>query len=87
MLLDGRWNYRDASVAPTGRVQHFAGSPKPWQTKASEVTSIGMHGWHRALARSGFVASPPTLYSRVRNKANVRLAQLERRIRRLVHRP
>lgn len=78
-ILPERWNYRNASAESAGVIQHFAGSPKPWQVKASEATSIGFVAWHRALAETGFVARPSSTFSRMKKRINARLAQARRR--------
>ena len=77
-FLESRWNHRDAGVEAHGVIQHLAGRPKPWQTRAEDVMAPGLLGWHRALARSGFVAPRPRLHSRLRKRLRSRLAQWRR---------
>jgi UDP-glucose/galactose:(glucosyl)LPS alpha-1,2-glucosyl/galactosyltransferase len=63
LLLEERWNCRDAGVVADGRVQHFAGHPKPWETRPSDDLNVGLAGWHRVRRRSGFVAQRRPLRS------------------------
>ncbi|MGK2897375.1 MAG: glycosyltransferase family 8 protein [Burkholderiaceae bacterium] len=80
LLLDEKWNCRNAGAAPEDRVLHFAGSPKPWQTQAGDATAPGLVAWHRARAESGFVGTPRSAYLRWRKAVGVRLAQARRRV-------
>ena len=83
-LLDGMWNLRDAAVEPQGVVQHFAGSPKPWQTHPTQATNVGLKRWHEALARSGFAARIPSLKFRLGKWLAIRSAQITRRLMRVM---
>ena len=82
LLLDRRWNFRDAGVPPDGRIQHFAGRPKPWQTQADQATDIGMVAWHRARAATGFVPTEPSTLVRAKRRVTVGVAWLNRQMRR-----
>jgi lipopolysaccharide biosynthesis glycosyltransferase len=81
-MLDWIWNFRDAGVTPDGRIQHFAGKPKPWETDPQTVSAIGMIAWHRTRQETGFVPTPPSLASRVRNNVVNVMAWIERQVRR-----
>lgn len=78
-LLDSKWNYRNAGVGPTGFVQHFAGSVKPWNTLPTDELSAGIRAWHSAKAETGFFKTPETLVSRIKKHTKVRWAQIQRR--------
>jgi lipopolysaccharide biosynthesis glycosyltransferase len=81
-MLDRIWNVRDAGVTPDGRIQHFAGKPKPWETDPEAVSALGMIAWHRTRQETGFVPTPPSLASHFRNNFVNVMAWIERQVRR-----
>ena len=56
LLLEERWNHRDAGIQPDGRIQHFAGGSKPWKMAREAARLPGHIAWHDAKERSGFQA-------------------------------
>jgi lipopolysaccharide biosynthesis glycosyltransferase len=82
LLLDGRWNKRDAAATPHGIIQHFAGNPKPWQMAPNESTLAGLVAWHQARAENSFEPTPSSLLRRLRRRIDVRVAWLQRQLRR-----
>lgn len=80
LLLEPRWNYRDAEVEVTSRIQHFAGSPKPWHTDPRAFSAVGLRAWNQALADTGFVSTPLSSASRWHRRWSIRWAQLERKL-------
>jgi lipopolysaccharide biosynthesis glycosyltransferase len=83
LLLDGRWNKRDAAAAPHGIIQHFAGNPKPWQMAPNDSTLAGLVAWHRARGENGFQPTPSSLPRRLKRRIKMRIAWLQRQLRRL----
>ena len=84
LLLDKRWNYRDAGVMPDGHIQHFAGKPKPWNTRTEEATSVGLVAWHRARAETGYVPPSPSKFVQIKRQLVVNLARIQRRLLRMM---
>ena len=82
LLLEWRWNARDAALSPAGIIQHFAGKPKPWEMSAHQATLTGLIAWHRARAESNFDSAPQSLAKRIKRRFDVGLARIQRRLRR-----
>ena len=80
LLLDARWNYRDATASNEGRVQHFVGSPKPWQTEAGASDAAGLIAWHRTRAANKFQALPATATFRLSRLWRLAVARLQRTV-------
>lgn len=83
LLLDARWNYRDALAVNEGRVQHFVGSPKPWQTKAGDSAASGLVEWHATRAANTFQPVPASLLSRLIRVWKLAIARIQRTLLRL----
>jgi len=84
LLLEWRWNARDAALSPEGIIQHFAGRPKPWETSPHQVTLTGLIAWHRARAENDFRSAPPSLARRMRRRFDVGVARIQRQFRRRI---
>jgi lipopolysaccharide biosynthesis glycosyltransferase len=82
LLLDGRWNKRDAAALPHGAILHFAGSVKPWQISPNESTHAGLVAWHHARAENSFHPTPSSLPRRLKRRIKMRVAWLQRQLRR-----
>jgi lipopolysaccharide biosynthesis glycosyltransferase len=82
LLLEWRWNARDAALSPEGIIQHFAGAPKPWDMNPDQVTLTGLIAWHRARAENEFESVPPSLAKRIKRRIDVQVARIQRRLRR-----
>jgi lipopolysaccharide biosynthesis glycosyltransferase len=80
LLLEERWNYRDSAALPDGKIQHFAGSTKPWKVTAATAPGAGHVAWHSAKQRSGFEALPIPAYVKWRKTFTVLTAKVQRRI-------
>ena len=81
LLLDGRWNTRDAARSPEGLIQHFAGKPKPWQMAPHEMELIGLTAWARARADTGFEPAPPSIGSAVSRRLGNGVSWVQRQVR------
>jgi len=84
LLLEWRWNARDAALSPEGIIQHFAGKPKPWETLPHQVTLTGLIAWHQARAESDFQPAPPSLTRRMKRRLDVGVARIQRQFRRRI---
>lgn len=80
LVLDERWNFRDAGVLPDGKIQHFAGPAKPWKVSAQEAVLPGHVAWHEAKRRSGYVSQRVSAYQRWRKNLGVFVAKVRRRL-------
>jgi lipopolysaccharide biosynthesis glycosyltransferase len=83
-LLEERWNYRDSGILPDGKIQHFAGSTKPWKVTAAAAPAPGHVAWHGAKRRSGFEPLPIPAYVKWKKSFNTLTAKVQRRITELV---
>jgi lipopolysaccharide biosynthesis glycosyltransferase len=81
LLLDGRWNTRDAARSPEGLIQHFAGKPKPWQMAPHEMEHIGLTAWARARADTGFEPAPPSVGSAISRRLGNGVSWVQRQVR------
>jgi lipopolysaccharide biosynthesis glycosyltransferase len=84
LLLEWRWNARDAALSPEGIIQHFAGKPKPWEMLPHQATLAGLIAWHRARAENDFESTPPSLANRVKRRFDVGIARIQRQFRRRI---
>ena len=84
LLLEWRWNARDAALSPEGIIQHFAGKPKPWEMNRGQATLTGLIAWHRARAENDFESTPPSLAKRVKRRFDVGIARVQRQFRRRI---
>jgi lipopolysaccharide biosynthesis glycosyltransferase len=82
LLLEGKWNHRDAGIEPDGRIQHFAGSTKPWEVTAATATLAGHKAWHAAKERSGFQSVPVPAFIKLKKNVRVITAKVQRRLAR-----
>jgi lipopolysaccharide biosynthesis glycosyltransferase len=80
LLLENRWNCQDAGVPPQGKLQHFAGSTKPWKVTSAAATLAGHIAWHGARQRSGFEPLQVPTYLRLRKHFRVLAAKVQRRL-------
>ncbi len=80
LLLESRWNCQDAGVTPQGRLQHFAGSTKPWKMPPAAATLVGHVAWHGAKRRSGFEPLQVPTYLRLKKQLRVLAAKVQRRL-------
>jgi lipopolysaccharide biosynthesis glycosyltransferase len=80
LVLEERWNFRDAGVPQTGKIQHFSGRSKPWKITAAEATLTGHVAWHDAKRRSGFMSPRIPVYAKWRKRIGVLGAKLQRRL-------
>jgi len=78
LLLDPLWNYRDALATNQGRVQHFVGSPKPWQTKSGDSAAAGLVAWHATRAANAFQPFPASPLSRLVRVWRLAIARIQR---------
>jgi len=77
--LEARWNFRDAGVAPDGRIQHFAGSPKPWNIERSAASNPGLQAWHAACREVGYSPPKRSRWSHLKQRVSLKVAQIQRR--------
>jgi lipopolysaccharide biosynthesis glycosyltransferase len=82
LLLERRWNCRDAAAVPAGRILHFTGAPKPWQMAAEQMTLAGLAAWRRTRLENDFVPTPPSLFARISRLIGVYTAWTQRQVRR-----
>ena len=82
LMLEERWNFRDAGVLPAGRIQHFSGRGKPWKMSSTQAVLLGHRAWHDTKLRTGFVSPPISAYSKWRKSVRALTAKIQRRLAR-----
>jgi lipopolysaccharide biosynthesis glycosyltransferase len=80
LVLEDRWNFRDAGVLPDGKIQHFAGPAKPWKLAAQDASLPGHVAWHEAKRRSGYATEQIPLYAKWRKRVGVVVSKVRRRL-------
>ena len=80
LVLEERWNFRDAGVPPTGKIQHFSGRSKPWKMTVAEAVLPGHAAWHAAKQRSGFTTPTIPAYVKWRKSVGALVAKVQRRL-------
>lgn len=56
LILDDRWNLRDAGADPGGNIIHFAGSGKPWSDDPGLAGLPAVEAWRRLRGEIAFEA-------------------------------
>lgn len=77
LIMDERWNMRDAAAPATGNILHFAGSRKPWQITRDEAL-IGERAWIDERATFDFVPQKVTAFDKLSFKLTGLRAKAQR---------